>query len=97
MNNDESSQMYGGIAGETAKARAAVSDTRGQVLTAVSNGKSGIFCSRYSACIGGASQDPFDAWGDPSVGPLAARSWGMSTTTRDRYLWNRDLWRPKPT
>jgi len=91
VNNDESSQMYGGIAGETAKARAAVSDTRGQVLTAVSNGKTGIFCSRYSACIGGASQDPFEAWGDPSVAPLAARIVGNVDDNCDKYVWNRDF------
>jgi stage II sporulation protein D len=91
VNNDESSQMYGGIAGETAKSRAAVADTRGQVLTATSAGKTGIFCSRYSACIGGASQDPYDAWGDPSVGPLQARMTGDVDANCDKYIWNREF------
>jgi stage II sporulation protein D len=76
VSNDVSSQMYGGIAGETAKSRAAVNATAGQVLTASLNGQTGIFCARYSACTGGATQDPFDAWGDPSLYPLAARKIG---------------------
>ncbi len=91
VNDDESSQMYGGIAGETAKSKSAVADTHGEVLTAVVNGKTGIFCSRYSACIGGASQDPFDAWGDPSVGPLQARNVGNVDANCDKYQWNRDF------
>ena len=91
VNNDESSQMYGGIAGETAKARAAVADTRGQVLFASLNGKEGIFCSRYSACIGGASQDPFDAWGDATIGPLAAHLTGTVDDNCDKYVWDRDF------
>jgi len=91
VNNDESSQMYGGIAAETAKSRAAVAETRGQVLMATVTGKTGIFCSRYSACIGGASQDPFDAWGDPSVAPLAAHLTGDVDSNSARYNWDRDF------
>lgn len=91
VNNDESSQMYGGIAGETAKSRAAVADTRGQVLTAVVAGKSGIFCARYSACIGGAAQDPFDAWGDPSIPPLAAHITGNVDDNATRFNWDHDF------
>ncbi len=74
VNADESSQMYGGIAGETAKSRAAVAATRGQVLMAAgADGRLGIFCTFYSAATGGATQDPYEAWGDAPVGPLAAR------------------------
>jgi SpoIID/LytB domain protein len=91
VNDDESSQMYGGIAGESAKARAAVADTRGQVLFASLNGKQGIFCSRYSACIGGASQDPFDAWGDSTIGPLSAHLTGTVDENCDKFTWNRDF------
>jgi stage II sporulation protein D len=92
VNDDESSQMYGGIAGETAKSRAAVAETRGQVLLATvgeagGKPKAGIFCARYSACIGGATQDPFDAWGDPSVGPLSARVVGNVDDNCDKYVW----------
>jgi stage II sporulation protein D len=87
VSDDVSSQVYGGIPGETAKARAAVAATRGMVLQATVEGKTGIFCARYSACIGGASQDPFDAWGDPSLGPLKARLTGDVDANSDRFVW----------
>ncbi|MGN6366928.1 MAG: SpoIID/LytB domain-containing protein [Phycisphaerae bacterium] len=76
VSNDTASQMYGGVSGETARSRAAVAATAGQVLMASLNGHEGIFCARYSACTGGATQDPFDAWGDPSLPVLAARKLG---------------------
>ncbi len=91
VNDDESSQMYGGITGETAKSRTAVADTRGQVLMATLDGKTGIFCSRYSACIGGATQDPYDAWGDATVGPLAARVVGNVDDNCDKYIWKTEF------
>jgi stage II sporulation protein D len=87
VNCDESSQMYGGIAGETAKSRKAVADTRGQVLIAASRGNWGIFCSFYSACIGGASQNPNEAWGDPAIAPLAARQMGAIDANCPNYAW----------
>lgn len=70
---DVSSQVYGGIASETAKSRAAVAATRGQVLIATAAGRSGIFCAFFSACAGNASQDPAEAWGDMPVPTLTAR------------------------
>ena len=76
VSNDVGSQMYGGISGETARSRAAVSDTAGEVLMATLKGHEGVFCARYSACTGGATQDPFDAWGDPSLPALAPRKIG---------------------
>ena len=91
VSDDQSSQVYGGIAGENAAARAAVAETRGQVLTVTIAGRTGIFCSRYSACIGGASQDPADAWGDPSVPPLAAHVTGNVDENSARYNWDRDF------
>jgi stage II sporulation protein D len=91
VSDDQSSQVYGGIAGENAAARAAVAETRGQVLTATVGGRSGIFCARYSACIGGASQDPFEAWGDPSVPPLAAHLTGNVDANSPRFNWDRDF------
>ncbi len=76
VSNDVTSQMYGGIAGETRKSRAAVADTRGEVLTATFDGRTGIFCSFYSATTGGATQDPFEAWGESPVSTLSARKIG---------------------
>jgi stage II sporulation protein D len=87
VNNDESSQMYGGIRGETAKSRAAVAQTRGTVLTTTWKGQTGLFCTFYSACAGGASQDPWEAWGDMPVGPLAARRLGTVDNDCPKYSW----------
>lgn len=91
VNDNDTSQVYGGISGEKPVARAAVAATRGQVLTAFFQGREGIFCARYSACIGGASQDPFDAWGDATVSPLAAHLTGNVDDNCDKYTWDRDF------
>ena len=88
VNNDESSQMYGGIAGESSKSRAAVAATRGMVLQTVHNGQTGIFCAFYSACAGTASQDPWEAWGDSPVEPLRARKLGETDQIApEKYNW----------
>lgn len=74
VSTDVSSQRY-----EPASlrvARDAVEQTRGQVLITTANNQTGIFCAFYSACTGGATQDPSEAWGDPSIAPLAARNIG---------------------
>lgn len=87
VETDERSQMYAGIAGETAKAREAVAATRGQVLVTTHNNVTGIFCTFFSACSGGATQDPFEAWGDPSIAALSARSLGPVDDNCPRYTW----------
>jgi stage II sporulation protein D len=71
-----SSQVYGGRRSETAKARAAVAATRGQVLIATVGARTGIFCAFFSSCSGGATQDPADAWGDQTLGTLSAHRVG---------------------
>ena len=53
VNDDASSQVYGGIEGETDKARQAVGDTRGVVLTCHTNGQRHLFLAQYSSCCGG--------------------------------------------
>jgi len=87
VNNDESSQMYGGIKGETARSRAAVAQTHGQVLTTTWKNQRGIFCTFYSSCAGGATQDPWEAWGDMPVGPLAARRVGAIDGNCPKFAW----------
>jgi len=87
VTNDESSQMYGGIAGETAKSRQAVAATRGQIMLGKFGAQSGVFCAYYSACNGGATQDPFDAWGDFSLDVLAARKTGSIDSNCPKYTW----------
>jgi stage II sporulation protein D len=88
---DTSSQVYKGLESENPTLRAAVADTRGIVLTATVAGQTGIFSALYSSCIGGASQDPFDAWGDVSVGPLAAHVTGNIDSNSARFNWDRDF------
>lgn len=86
---DEGSQMYGGRKAETPKAREAVTATRGQVLMTTWQNQMGIFCSFFSSCSGGASQDPFDARGDMPVGPLSARNltpWEI-TANCPKFYW----------
>jgi stage II sporulation protein D len=87
--DDVTSQMYGGIAGETRNSREAVAETQGQVLTATVNGRTGIFCAFYSACAGGATQDPFEAWGESPVSTLAARRIGdlENFSPHSHYTW----------
>ena len=87
VTDNEGSQMYGGIAGETPRSRQAVADTAGQVLIARYGDKSGIFCAYYSACHGGATQDPSEAWGDYPVAPLSARIVGNIDAGCSRYTW----------
>lgn len=82
-----SSQVYGGIAGETAKARAAVAATHGQVLITSAGGKTGIFCTYFSACSGGAAQDASEAWGDIPVGTLRAQPLGTLDAACPNYRW----------
>jgi stage II sporulation protein D len=91
VNADQSSQVYGGIAAENATARAAVTETRGVMLTTTVAGQTGIFCARYSSCIGGAAQDPYEAWGDPSVPALTARLTGNVDSNSARFNWDRDF------
>ncbi len=87
VTNDEGSQMYGGIAGETTKSRQAVADTSGEVLLTHYGDKSGIFCAFYSACHGGATQDPNEAWGDFAVAPLTARKVGNVDANCPKFTW----------
>src|SRR5205085_8957185 len=54
---DTKSQMYGGIPGETAKSRAAVTETAGVVVACPDNaGNPKIFKAYFSSCCGGISQ-----------------------------------------
>lgn len=85
---DVGSQKYDGKISETAKARAAVAATRGQVLTASFNGRSGIFCAFFSSCSGGVTQDVFEAWGDAPLPMLRGRTveaWELTANCKVFY------------
>jgi stage II sporulation protein D len=53
VNDDPSSQVYGGIEAETPKSLQAANDTAGQVLTYQRNGQRRLFLVQYSASCGG--------------------------------------------
>ncbi|MFW5840328.1 MAG: SpoIID/LytB domain-containing protein, partial [Planctomycetota bacterium] len=53
VNDDTSSQVYGGIEAETSKSRAAAAETAGQVLTYTFRGQRMLFLAHYSSSCGG--------------------------------------------
>ena len=84
----QASQVYGGVAAETAKSRRAVADTRGIVLAAGPEGNEKIFCAYYSSNCGGLS-NPAHALEGPTVtsGPLAGGVVCNDCQSAKRYSW----------
>lgn len=101
---DERSQVYGGIAGETAKAVEAVEATRGVVVAYGNPGTEKIFKAYFSSCCGGIGQNPADAINEPyhpalheqAVGDLCKASprftWGPITLSRTEITRRIKLW-----
>jgi stage II sporulation protein D len=101
---DQRSQVYGGIAGETAKAVEAVESTRGVVVAYGTPGAEKIFKAYFSSCCGGIGQNPADAINEPyhpalheqNVGDLCKASprfnWGPITLTRTEITRRLKLW-----
>jgi stage II sporulation protein D len=101
---DERSQVYGGLAGETAKSVDAVEATRGVVVAYGNPGAEKIFKAYFSSCCGGIGQNPADAINEPyhpalheqSVGDLCKASprftWGPITITRTEITRRIKLW-----
>jgi stage II sporulation protein D len=84
---DQRSQVYGGIAGESAKSREAVEYTRGIVLTWGEPGHRKIFKAYFSACCGGISQSAADAFGDPPIPPLGEQYRGDCCSASPKFNW----------
>jgi len=84
---DTRSQVYGGIAGETAKARAAVEATRGVVVAYGPPGEEKIFKAYFSSCCGGITQSSADAFGDPLEQPLTAQNVGSLCSASKHFTW----------
>ncbi len=84
---DTRSQMYGGIAGETAKSRAAVDETRGVVVAYGPPGQERIFKAYFSACCGGAGQSAAQAFGDTPQEPLTDHKVGRRCAASPRFDW----------
>ncbi len=84
---DERSQMYGGLAGESPKARAAVESTDGEVVAFGPAGRERIFKAYYSSCCGGRGQSAAEAFGDTPIAPLAAQGCGTLCAASPSYTW----------
>ena len=84
---DERSQVYGGLAGESPKALAAVDATEGEVVAYGPAGRERIFKAYYSSCCGGRGQSAAEAFGDPAIPPLAAQGCGLMCAASPSYNW----------
>jgi stage II sporulation protein D len=87
LHPDERSQVYGGIAGESAKSRAAVDATAGVVVAAGPPGGERIFKAYFSACCGGITQSATDAFNDPPSDALSEQVTGTRCNISPRYTW----------
>lgn len=102
--DDQRSQVYGGMAAETAKSQAAVDHTAGIVLAYGPRGHERIFKAYFSSTCGGISQSAADAFGDPWSEPLSDHvdqglcsnaprfNWGPITIPRTELTRRIRLW-----
>ena len=84
---DQRSQMYGGIAAESAKAKAAVDATAGTVVVAGPAGQEHIFKAYFCSCCGGIGQSAADAFGDEPSPELSEQSNGMLCCAAPFFTW----------
>ncbi len=84
---DDRDQVYGGLAGESIKARQAVEETHGMVVVYGPPGEERIFKAYFSSCCGGIGQSAADAFGDPATVPLSAQSVGTLCSESPRFSW----------
>lgn len=101
---DERSQMYGGMAAETAKSDKAATETAGLVLT-YGPGEGRIFEAYFSSDSGGVTQSAADAFpGGPDIPPLQShpepnsdllspyRNWGPITISKAELTRRLQIW-----
>lgn len=84
---DQRSQVYGGLAGESDKARLAVDETRGMMLAYGAPGQEKIFKAYFSACCGGIGQNPADAFGEPFHPTMIEQNVGTLCNASPRFNW----------
>ncbi len=84
---DTRSQVYGGIAAESAKSRGAVQATRGIVVAYGSPGQERIFKAYFSSCCGGVTQSAADAFGDAAAEPLSEQNIGPVCAASPKFSW----------
>jgi stage II sporulation protein D len=87
LNDDQRSQVYGGISAETDKSREAVLATSGVVVAYGPKGQEKIFKAYFSSCCGGVGQSAYDAFGDPDIVPLRAKNVGSLCNASPRFNW----------
>ncbi|MDP7163216.1 MAG: SpoIID/LytB domain-containing protein [Phycisphaerae bacterium] len=81
------SQVYGGLSGETAKARRAAWDTFGQLLTVAQEGEQRVFMAQYSSSCGG-WVNPAEVLRDGAdFEPLRGGQQCLHCTASRRYRW----------
>lgn len=85
--SDQRSQVYGGIAAESAKSREAVNATMGIVLGYGPPGHEHIFKAYFSSCCGGITQSASDAFGDPATPPLSDQKIGPRCADSPHFNW----------
>jgi stage II sporulation protein D len=87
VTDDTRSQVYGGIAAETANSRQAVLHTEGIVVAYGPRGNERIFKAYFSSCCGGVGQSAADAFGDPDIPPLREKRSGNLCNASPRFNW----------
>lgn len=87
VTDDTRDQVYGGIAGETSRARDAVDATSGQVVAYGPPGEERIFKAYFSSCCGGVGQSAADAFGDAPSIPLSAQARGRRCAISPWFGW----------
>ena len=88
VQDDQSSQVYGGFSAETDKAWQAVRETRGLVLAAGSAGEEKMFRAHYSSCCGGVTNSVYVLYGPPvTTGPLAGGVVCTDCRAATRHTW----------
>jgi stage II sporulation protein D len=87
LQDDERSQMYGGIGAETNISRQSVMETAGVVLAYGPEGQEKIFKTYFSSCCGGIGQSAYDAFGDADIPPLRAKNAGTLCNASPKYNW----------
>jgi stage II sporulation protein D len=87
LEDDDRSQVYGGIAAESSISRSSVMDTAGIVVAYGPQGSERIFKAYFSSCCGGIGQSAYDAFGDPDIPPLRAKNAGTLCNASPRFNW----------
>ncbi len=84
---DQRSQVYGGIAGESDKARRAVDATSGIVVAYGPPGQEKIFKAYFSSCCGGIGQNPSDGLNEPFHPAMVEQNVGQLCAASPRFNW----------